>query len=187
MNTLDIVALAFLFIFGYTGYRKGLIYSAFVSARFLLSVITTHIFMKIFYDRLILDSTILKIVESVKVMIFRRVYLNPALLENIEPSLVIKVNYYILFVILFIVISTLAVILSIILRPAVKNGVIKEVDKIFGSVFGVMRFILISMLIVFIFDKIPDAFISFDLKEFFSESIYLKYMYVFNIFIYFFG
>lgn len=187
MNPIDLISLILLALFGFYGYKKGLIYSVFVSARFLFSVIVTQILMTLFSESLLLDPQVNKMIVEIKSVIFRKIYLDSQIIENINPNIVETLDYYVLFVMLFIIISLVAVVASIVLKPAVKTGIIREMDKFLGSLFGCLRFILISMLAIFIMDKVPDSFISFDTKEMFSESIYLKYIYIFNIFIYFFG
>lgn len=189
MNKIDIIAIIILVLYAYRGYKKGLLYGLLVSTRFILSIIVSHFLLKIYSDKLLQDARIIELIEKAKFYILQKLLKSHPILSLPVSNIDFGENfdYYILFFILILFTMSLSLLLFKLLRITVRKGLVKSFDKFLGALFSGGQFLLIFMLIVFIFDKIPDHLISIEIKENLSQSIFLKYGYIYNVFTYFLG
>lgn len=182
MIKLDIIIAVILGIFAFSGYNRGLIKTASRYLKFAVDVFIARFVIDNFYLELLANEKISKLVLDIENFIISKS-------SKVAGNLINEdyINYIVLFVLVFIISTIITWSIYWIILSNMEDSKLKLADKILGMTASVLLGMIVMMLIVFVFDKFPGILIPYSFKENLSKSFFVKYLYIYNIFLHLWG
>lgn len=179
MSIIDAAIALILLISLMTGFSRGIFRLIFSYIRFILSIILTKLTVNLAKEKLLLLKPVQIAVSWIVSALSDLVKID--FIKNYVSGSA-ATEYAALFLLVFIAINLILYIFMKLGSSKIKSSKFYKFDKLLGALLSVTVSAAVMMGVIYLFDKIPDSLISLNTKDMLSGSLFVKYLYIYNIF-----